>query len=93
MATEGMDELVRAELHRAIHTASRDYFTWTRGKILYEGIELLIQVYSAQRLFTSIRQQQCNITLYLERPCKDLVPGLKGYIDMTSNSRTARSTP
>ncbi len=41
-----------------------------------------MQVYSAKRLFEFFSQQQ-KITVHLERPCTELMPGLGGRFDMT----------
>ena len=74
---------VICELQGAIHAASSDYFAWSRGHILYDkGVESLMQVYSAKRLFEFFRPEH-EITVHLERRCIELVPGLIGRIDMT----------
>jgi len=86
MSVTGEDattDLVIRELQGAIHAASRDYFAWSRGHILYDkGVESLMQAYSAKRLFNFFSQRH-EITVHLERPCIELVPGLSGRIDMT----------
>ncbi len=75
--------IVIRELQGAIHAASHDYFVWSRGHILYDkGVESLMQVYSAKRLFDFFSQQH-EVTMHLERSCIELVPGLSGRIDMT----------
>jgi len=62
-----------AELHASIQSASRDYFIWSRGRVIYEaGVEALIQVYSAKRLF-DLFASQYDIELHLERKFDDLV--------------------
>ena len=54
--TSAVTTEVIAVLHRAIHAASQDYFTWTRGHILWDaGVERMMQVYAAARLFEGNR--------------------------------------
>jgi len=56
------------EVQHAIHAASQDYFHWSNGNILYDkGVEMLMQVYSAKRLFELFSQRQYKVTVHLAR--------------------------
>ena len=80
---EKITKMVIHKLQSALHAASRDYFMWSSGHVLYDrGVEALIQVYAAKLLFEWFSPQH-KVTLHLERPCIELVPGLGGRIDMT----------
>ena len=74
---------VIAELHRAIHCASQDYFIWSGGHILYDkGVEAVMQVYAAKRLF-DVFSPRHEVIVHLERSRTELVPTLSGRVDMT----------
>jgi len=55
------------EVQQAIHDASRQYFVWSKGRILYEAAEILMQVCSAERLF-DIFSERHEVMVHLERP-------------------------
>ena len=75
-----------AELHTAIHAASRDYFIWTKGRILYEdGVEHLLTVYAAKRLF-DLFGSQYEVRVRMEEPIAELLIGNTGdprRVDLT----------
>jgi hypothetical protein len=66
-----LDEIhpeVVSEIHAAVQGASRDYFIWTKGRVLYDdGVESLVQVYSARRLF-DLFGSQYEFQVRMEEP-------------------------
>ena len=67
MTSEVTDDRVREQLHCAIHRASREYFTWSGGNILYDkGVESLMQVYSAQGCSPSLANDTNKTRPYSE---------------------------
>lgn len=80
----GTTQKVINEVQAAIHVASQDYFKWSNGNILYDkGVETLMQVNSAKRLFDFFNHRPCRVRVHLERAVKDFVPSLSGRIDLT----------
>jgi len=67
------EEIIKSELIAetllAMQAASRDYFMWTKGNVLYDhGAEALMQVYAARQLFQLFGPQYPNLTVRLETP-------------------------
>jgi hypothetical protein len=76
---------VVAEIHAAVQGASRDYFIWTKGRILYDdGVESLVQVYAAKRLF-DLFASQYELQVRMEEPVAKFLGNIavSGRIDLT----------
>lgn len=76
-----------AELQNAVQTASRDYFIWTKGSIIYDhGVEALMQVYAAKRLF-DLFAPQYGLRVHMEESLAGIegegIPRKSGRIDLT----------
>lgn len=74
---------VIAEVLESIQTACQDYFLWSHGCTIYDhGVEALMHVYGARRLF-ELFSPRFPVMVRMEHRLADILPGTAGRADLT----------